>query len=209
MVMQSSINGLGSAYASAFTATSRVKVFAMCPMDAIASGVATFCSQNYGAGDSGRISAGFRIGNIAGALYGALVGVLLFFFGRSACLIFLSASETQILDSCAMFLRYNSYFFWLLGLLNVTRITVQSLGFSGRAIFSGVMEMIARISIALLLVPRIGFEAICLSDPAAWIAADLYILPTGLYVMHKVRILLKQQKEEKEKHCTNLVGRLA
>ncbi|MBQ1311688.1 MAG: MATE family efflux transporter, partial [Blautia sp.] len=106
MVMQSSINGLGSAYASAFTATSRVKVFAMCPMDAIASGVATFCSQNYGAGDSGRISAGFRIGNIAGALYGALAGVLLFFFGRSACLIFLSASETQILDSCAMFLRY-------------------------------------------------------------------------------------------------------
>ena len=52
--------------------------------------------------------------------------------------------------------------------------------------FSGVMEMFARIGVVLLLVPATGFGAICQADPAAWIAADIYIIPTCLYVLQKV-----------------------
>ena len=186
MVMQSAINGLGSLYASAFTASIRIKSFAMCPFDAIATGVSTFCSQNYGAGDAKRIRLGYRIGMAGAAIYGTGIGVLMIFFGRTACMLFLSAEETEILDAAAMYLRYNACFFGILGLLNVSRITVQGLGFSGRAVFSGVMEMFARILTATLLVPILGFQAVCMADPAAWIAADIYIIPMCLYTLHKI-----------------------
>lgn len=186
MVMQSANNGLGSTYASAFTAAARIKVFAMCPFDAVASAVATFCSQNYGASDYRRIRQGFRIGCVTAFSYGVLMGILLILFGRSACLLFLSPDEAEILDFARLYLRWNGYFFPILGLLNVCRITVQGLGRSGRAVFSGVMEMFARTGIVMALVPVHGFFAICLADPAAWVAADLYIIPTCLYVLHQV-----------------------
>ena len=59
MILQSANNALGSAYVSAFTAGARIRMFAMCPFDAIAAGVATFCSQNYGAGNMNRIREGY------------------------------------------------------------------------------------------------------------------------------------------------------
>lgn len=68
----------------------------------------------------------------------------------------------------------------------MTRLIVQGLGGSGRAMFFGVMELLARGGIVLAFVPAYGFSAICLADPAAWIAADLYIIPTCFFVMHQV-----------------------
>ena len=186
MVMQSANNALGSVYASAFTAGSRIRMFAMCPFDAIASGVTTFCSQNYGAGNSERIRAGFRIGNLLGVAYGLVSGLLMVLFGRTACLIFLSANETQILDAAEIYLRTGGYIFWVLGILNVTRLTVQGLGYSGRAVFAGVMEMFARVGVVVLLVPSLGYEGIVLADPTAWAAAVIYIVPTCLYVLRKI-----------------------
>ena len=186
MVMQSSNNALGSLYVSAFTAASRIKMFAMCPFDAIATGVATFCSQNYGAGKIARIRKGYHIGTIISVIYGLFAGSLLIIFGKASCLIFLSSTEDTILSAAGLFLNRSGFFFWVLGLLNLNRTAVQGLGYSGRAMISGVMEMIARISVVVLFVPAFGFEAICLADPAAWIAADFYIIPTCLYVLSKL-----------------------
>ena len=62
MVMQSANNGLGSVYVSGFTAAMRIKQFAMCPFDALATAVSTFVSQNYGAGRFDRIKKGIKQG---------------------------------------------------------------------------------------------------------------------------------------------------
>ena len=50
MVMQSANNGLGSVCVSGFTAGMRIKQFAMCPFDAIATSASVFCSQNMAQG---------------------------------------------------------------------------------------------------------------------------------------------------------------
>ncbi|MBR2765498.1 MAG: MATE family efflux transporter, partial [Blautia sp.] len=189
MVMQSANNALGSTYVSAFTAAVRIKQFVMCPFDAIATGVATFCSQNYGAGSSRRIHEGYRIGIVMAVVYGLVSGTMLIIFGRRACLLFLEPSQTRILDAAALYMRISGVWFWMLGILNVNRITVQGLGFSGRAVFSGVMEMFARAGVVTLLVSRLGFTAICMADPAAWIAAVVYNLPMCLLVLRKVSLI--------------------
>ena len=187
MVMQSANNGLGSMYSSAFTACARIRGFAMCPFDAIASGVATFCSQNYGAGNYRRIRTGYKIGCGMAVVYGLFSGTFLVLFGRTACLLFLSPQETQILDLAKLFLATQGFFWPILGLLNVARITTQGLGYTGRAFFSGAMEMIARTAVVLLFVPTYGFHAICYADLSAWILADCYIIPVSLLVLRKVR----------------------
>ena len=60
MVMQSANNGLGSVCVSGFTAGMRIKQFAMCPFDAIATSASVFCSQNLGARQPDRIRKGMR-----------------------------------------------------------------------------------------------------------------------------------------------------
>ena len=188
MVMQSANNGLGGDYVSAFTAGAKLKQFTMCPFDAIATSVSVFCSQNYGAGKIDRIHKGLRQGIAVGVGYGLFAGLILIFAGRPLSMIFVSKDASGVLDASAKYLRYMGYFYWSLGILNVTRMVTQGLGHSGRAFFSGVMEMIARTIVSLGFVEAFGYTAICFADQTAWIAACCYIAPTCLYCLKKIAI---------------------
>ncbi|MCI8379811.1 MAG: MATE family efflux transporter [Lachnospiraceae bacterium] len=194
MVMQSANNGLGSVYVSGLTAGMRIKQFAMCPFDAIATAVSTFCSQNLGAAKFDRIKRGLREGIAAGVLYGILAGVVLIFSGGILSRLFISGKETEVLAASAKYLRCLGFFYWSLGILNVCRMSVQGLGYSGRAIFSGMVEMVARIVVSKAFVPIFGFTAICFADQSAWVSAVIYIIPVCIFCVRK---LSKQSEKSK------------
>lgn len=185
MVMQSANNGLGSVCVSGFTAAMRIKQFAMCPFDAIATAASVFCSQNLGARQPERIKKGLRQSVAVGVAYGAAIGLVLIIAGRPLSMIFVKKSAVDVLDASGKYLRCLGYFFWSLGILNVCRMVTQGLGYSGQAVFSGVMEMIARIIVSLGFVGTFGYTAICFADQTAWIMACCYILPTCLYCVKK------------------------
>lgn len=178
MVMQSANNGLGSVYVSAFTAAMKIKQFMMCPFDAISTAASVFCSQNLGAGQSKRIRQGLRQGVLVGVGYGAFAGVIMILFGRPLTKLFIVSSAFEAINASAKYLRCLGFFYWMLGILNVCRMVTQGLGYSGRAVFSGVMEMLARTIVCLGFVGAFGFTAICFADQAAWLAACCYIAPT-------------------------------
>ena len=144
------------------------------------------CRQNEGAGEYNRIRAGLFKGIAVSVSYGALAGLVLVFFGRNLANIFVDGSEVLVLDAAGKYLRCVGLFYIAIGFLNVCRLTTQGLGFSGRAVFSGVIEMIARIFVSYFLVPLYGFTAICYADQTAWVTACLYIVPTCLYCVKKV-----------------------
>lgn len=185
MVMQSANNDLGSVYVSGFTAGMRIKQFIMCPFDAIATAVSVFAGQNLGAGKTDRVKAGLARGIAVSVSYGIAAGLVLIFFGRTLSGIFIDQSETAVLDAAAKYLRCLGCFYWVLGFLNVCRMTTQGLGYSGRAVVSGIMEMIARIVVSVFFVGTYGFTAICFADQSAWIAACIYIVPMCFYCVKK------------------------
>ena len=41
--------------------------------------------------------------------------------------------------------------------------------------------------VAFLLVPHLGFPGACLANPAAWLAADCFLIPCYFAVMRKIR----------------------
>lgn len=176
MVMQSANNSLEDVYVSTFAVTSKLKQLAMCPFDAIATGVSVFSSQNLGAGNTERVRKGIIRGTAINTAYGLIIGVVLIFFGRAMSLMFLDSSETSVLDACGEYMKCVGYFFWSLGILNTCRMSIQGIGFSGWAIFSGVLEMFARIFVSRKFVPEYGFLAICYTDQAAWIVATIYCM---------------------------------
>ena len=189
MVMQSANNGLGSIYVSGFTAGMRIKQFAMCPFDALADGVSVFCSQNLGAGKIKRIRKGLWQGVGVGFYSWFIDWSGADFCGQVSCLCSLSVRtrrrcwmpQPSICVVSVFFHRKSS-----VALLSVFRTSAQGMGFSGRAIFSGVTEMIARTFVSFAFVGTYGFTAICFADQTAWVSATLYITPVCLMCLRQV-----------------------
>jgi O-antigen/teichoic acid export membrane protein len=69
-----------------------------------------------------------------------------------------------------------------LSLVNIVRFMIQGLGYSRLAILAGVCEMAARSLVGFCLVPVFGYGGACLANPAAWVAADLFLIPAYLHV---------------------------
>ena len=194
MVMQTSNNGLGSIYVSGFTAGSKLKQFAMCPFDAIATSVSIFSGQNLGAGNPKRIKRGILSGIAVSVSYGLIIGAVLVLFGRPLSIMFVDGGETAVLDASAQYLKCLGFFYWMLGILNVCRMSIQGLGYSVVAIFSGFVEMFARILISKIFVPIYGFSAICFTDQCAWFSATVYCVIVCAVCLKKVTEMLSVKK---------------
>ena len=186
MVMQASNNGLGAVYVSGFTAGTKIKQFAMCPFDAIGTAVSVFVGQNYGAGKPGRMRQGILDGFAAGIAYGIVSGLILIFFGRNLSMLFVSASETAILDASARYLWALGCFYWALAIVAIGRLVVQGLGYPAMAVTAGLIEMVARTVICMTLVPKFGFTVICWADQSAWLTADLFLIPTIILIYRRI-----------------------
>lgn len=186
MVMQSANNGLGSIYVSGFTAGTKVKQLMLCPFDAVSTAMATFVGQNMGARRMDRVKQGIRITLATAVGYGLVAGVIMNFGGQFLGGLFVDKSNASVIDAAAQYMGALGVLYWLLAILDVTRYAIQSLGYSGRSVISGAMEMIARIVVAMIFVPLYGYTAICWTDQAAWFAACAYLIPMLLHLIHKV-----------------------
>lgn len=187
VILQTSVNSLGSLAVASVTAGSRVSAFFCCPFDALGGTMATFAGQNVGAKKLERINQGLKASIFIGAVYSVLACVILSFFGKNISLLFLEASEVQILDQVQQFLIFNSLFYIPLALVNIVRFCIQGMGYSGLAILAGVSEMGARTIVGFLLVPLFGYAAVCFASPLAWVCADIFLIPAYLYCINKLR----------------------
>ena len=85
------------------------------------------------------------------------------------------------------YMFWNSLFFIPLGLLIVWRYSIQGLGYSSLAMLAGVAEMVARIGVAVTLVPMLGYFGAELSNPAAWVAACLLLYPAYRWTLRHLQ----------------------
>ena len=190
VVLQTAVNSLGANSVAAVTAGGRVSMFFCTPFDVMGQAMSTWGGQHVGAGKLSRIREGLMDAVKLGAVYSAFAFVILFFFGRSLASLFLDAGESAVLDQARLFLVINSAFYFPLALVNIVRFLIQGIGFPTFAILAGVCEMIARVAVAGILVPLLGFTGVCFANPCAWVAADLFLIPAYRYEMGKLRRLM-------------------
>lgn len=181
VILQAAVNTLGSVYVAAMTAGSKIFTFTCCPFDALGSTMATYGGQNVGAGKTERLGKGIKAAGIIGIIYSIVAFVLLYFFASYIALLFVAASETEIISLTHQFIVYSALLYIPLTFVNVIRFCIQGMGFSTFAILAGVFEMAARTFAAVMLVPVMGYSGACLANPLAWIAADIFLFPAFMY----------------------------
>lgn len=185
VMIQTAVNGLGTACVTAVTAATKVSMFLCCPFDAMGSTMATYGGQNVGAGKWERLHQGMRACVTLGAVYSALSLAALIFFANPLVMLFLDAESTSLLPMSRQYLLTSALFFFPLALVNIVRFMIQGMGFSPLATLAGVLEMAARAGLAFL-VPVFGFTAACFASPAAWILADLFLIPAYFHCCRRL-----------------------
>lgn len=187
IMLQSANNALGTACVAAFTAAMRIKMFVMCPLDALGMAMATYSGQNYGAGKPERIWMGIKSATLMMVVYSVVIAIIMWILADKFALLFISPDETEIMKDTVYFLHLNTMFFALLGLLSILRYSIQGVGYTRLSMFSGVAEMVARVLVSLFLVPALKFQGVCLGDPTAWLFANLFLVPAFFYVYKQLR----------------------
>lgn len=180
ILLQTAVNGLGSTYVAAVTAGSKVSQFMCFPFDAMGSTMATYGGQNMGAGRVDRIKKGLFDCSLLGTGYAVLALGFVALLGGKAAMLFIKADggdPEEILALAGQFLMINVSFYIPLAFVNIVRFLIQGMGFSQIAVFAGVFEMAARAFVALCLVPAFGYNAVCFASPAAWVLADVFLIP--------------------------------
>ena len=114
-----------------------------------------------------------------GFTYWILAYVIAVFGGAQFVSLFATGEEsTELIAMAHAHMRAYSFFYPLLTLVNVVRMTIQGMGFSVIAVVAGVLEMIARSLAGMVLVPPLGVVGAALGGPLAWLFADMFLIPT-------------------------------
>ena len=177
IILQGAVNGLGANAVAAVSAASKVHNVVAAPLETCGIAMATYCGQNLGAGEYGRIRRG--VWSTVGASMIYCAGAFLFNYGagRSVATLFVSPSETLLLQDVQRYLTITGAFYPLLALIFIFRNSLQGMGFSNQAMMAGVSELIARTIVSFGLVGSLGFTAVCFANPAAaWLLADVVLL---------------------------------
>ncbi len=199
IVLQSSVNALGSLYVTAVAVGSKVYQLLACPFDAMGATMATYCGQNVGACRLDRLGRGIRACSLLGLGYSVIALGAMLRFAPQCALLFLDPRELDAAVLTELTVRYiliQSAFFFPLALVNIVRFSIQGMGFSPFAILAGVLEMAARTGVGLFLVPAFGYTAACFASPAAWVCADLFLVPASALCIARLRRLYPNQPEE-------------
>jgi len=168
VVLQSSINSLGTVVAAAQICGEKIRAIATMPMEALGTAVATYAGQNYGAKRIDRIKDGIRAGLIIVAVYCALSWAVIFFL--KVPLVYLLLGQTGSAEAVAsvQYLSIITTLFVFHGSLMIFRNTVQGMGHAASTLASAVMEIIGRSVAGRLAVYFGSFLLICVSAPMAW-----------------------------------------
>ena len=178
VIMQWAVNVLGSTAVAAVTAAGKTQSLLTVPLESIGTAMATYAGQNLGASRMDRVRQGVNSALLIILVYALASAFILHFTDVQIMSLFLdTAKEVDIVNMGREYLFWNSVFFIPLGALIVWRYSIQGLGFSSLAMLAGVAEMVARTAVAIALVPILGYFGAELSNPAAWIAACLFLYP--------------------------------
>lgn len=185
IIVQGAVNVYGEIYMAGFAAAGKLQNIIATVFTAFGATIATFVGQNRGAGRMDRVKTGVKYTQVMILIWSVVTMALVFFFGKYMMLLFVSASETEVIDAAVIYFRTVFWCYPFLGSIFLYRNTLQGMGYGLVPMLGGVFELAARSIIVMIVAGRTSFAGVCLSDPAAWIAALIPLVPYYIYTMRK------------------------
>jgi Na+-driven multidrug efflux pump len=186
VMLQSCVNSLGAEAIAAVTIGGKTQLMIVLPSETIGATMTVYCGQNLGAGKIDRIKKGVKSGVVLATCYTVIGFCVARFLGPYISLLFINGGEASIINLAQQYINAGSYFYFILSLLFLFRNSIQGLGYSSVAMFAGFFELVARAIMGFGFVNTLGYDAACIANPVAWIAADIFLIPAFFVVIKKI-----------------------
>ncbi len=183
MMVQSSLNILGSTLVAAYTAAGKIEQVVSQAYVALGTTLATYSAQNIGAGDVPRIRRGFRATTWIGVIYSFAAAALVMTVGKYMTYLFVSEDVERIMDSVDLYLKCAGSLFIPLAIVNIYRNGIQGLGYGLLPMMAGVAELVGRGVMSVIAAQQKSYLGVCLASPAAWVLAAALLIGMYFYVI--------------------------
>lgn len=184
VLIQAAVNPLGVGAIAAFNAVNRVDDFVFEPEQSIGAALTTFVAQNRGAKQPQRLHRAFRTGITMELVYGMGIGVLVFLAAPHVMTLFVGSSTTDAALAGTAYLRMMSLIYTLPGLTNGMQGYIRGFGRMQVCLIATSVQMVGRVGMAYVLVPRMGLSGTALACLCGWLLMLCYEVP---WIWHNLR----------------------
>ena len=196
MCLQSVVNSFGKEIVAGFTAAARVENLTNLPMSALGVATQTFVGQNYGSKNYDRIIRSVKKIFLLNLAVSVLMSLTLYTIGEPMVKLFMDEINNEMLLGAKRYILAIAQCYSGVAVLFVMRNTLQGLGFTYSNSIAGIGEFFGRLSVAFILTPMLGFDAVCYAGPAAWILADIPLIIIYLIKQRQFKKLIPQNSEQ-------------
>ena len=175
VILQGSINRLGNAYIAAQVAARRLAELIYTPGSALGTAMATYSSQNYGAGKRTRIAQGLKMALLIYSVWWGIAMALTFTLGRPAVGLITGSGDPVVLSAETRYLYINIPMIPPMAVLITLRSMLQGVRHRIAPLLCSSIEMVGKIIFALWIVPVYGYTAVCICEPITWVACCAFI----------------------------------
>ncbi len=188
IILQFVINGFGSLFIAAFTATN--KLYGLLESSAISFGfaTATYIGQNFGARNLPRIRSGIRSAMKLAAVFAIAISIAMVVSGRYLLMMFISSSDANaplVLDLAYQYLTVMSVTLIILYALHIYRSAIQGMGNTVIPMVAGLLECVGRISVALFLPRIMGEYGLFYAETTAWVFSAVCVMSSYYVIVHR------------------------
>lgn len=174
LALQTSINTLGTNIIVAHTAARKATSLFLVPFFVLGSALATYCGQNMGAEEYGRIKKGIKDTVLLSFAWCAAALLVVFTLSPFMIKAITGSSEGEIISTASLYLKINAVFYFLPAVICIFRNSMQGFGDTRTPLVSSFIELAGKVAIAYLLAPKIGYMGVILSEPVVWV---LMVIP--------------------------------
>lgn len=180
VLIQAFVNPLGIDAIATFNAVSRVDDFVFQPQQSIGTALTTFVAQNRGGKQTVRVHNSLKIGMIMQTIYWVFIGTVVYI--TAPYIMHLFNASDSVISLGVTYLRAMSFFYLLPAMTNGLQGFVRGWGRMNVCLISTTVQMIARVGIAMILIPLFGIAGVSYSCAFGWIIMLAYEVP--YYVKH-------------------------
>ena len=117
LLVQSVVNGFGSAVLAGYTAGMRLESICIVPMISMGNAVSTFTAQNMGADRTERVRKGYRVSYAIIAVFAVIICAVLLLFKHPLVNLFMEEGAAgEAFDTGVSYLSFIAYFFIFIGI---------------------------------------------------------------------------------------------
>lgn len=207
ILVQMALNMLGSTVVAAYTAACKVEQLVTQPYSAMGLTMATYCAQNRGINDIGRIRKGVRISNVMSLVYSIVIYGFILMALPYIIKLFVTGDTAELLEYARIYIGVCGLCFTGLGMIFIFRNAMQGCGFSFMPMMGGVVELLCRAVAAFTAARYHSYLGVCLGNASSWAVTGVFLAIAYLFMMRKLLVFKKKpfEQESGEKPAGSVV----